>query len=497
MNEFPTQLDDIEKLYNSGRITSQQRDQMASKIAPENSANSGPIDTEAFKAAVGPSAAQAELTDPVAPLVVEESVQPDLVPEPVVAEPTPYGTPSVQYRDKTATQTERTAVPSNIQSELDRTEKLNQDLLRTKADLMVADAQAAAASKKVEAAESEAFLKRQQEKQEAVAAKSAEYQKQIDMKIADLQSQSIDSGRLWAESSTGNKILAGVSLALGALGAGLMKDGRNRAAEVIDKAIDRDIEVQKSNIAKKQQDVSSARGAYSEFLSATGSERIAELATRNLAIENVQKQLAAAQASNLPEVAKNNVQLLAADMQQKKLLNDAEINKITTKKSVEEVEMTPKAPKLLPPPTEAVMKEITDAEDSVITFNKMDAAAREYLDKYKSSPNVVELAANDFLRKFGWDNADLVELQGLSGEALTKKIKSLSGVAASEKEVARIAPILPMLTQNPKAFFMQLNRNREQSMEQATNGRKRYGEIWQLPKPAFDYDTEKSVIKYK
>lgn len=55
----------------------------------------------------------------------------------------------------------------------------------------------------------------------------------------------IDPGRFWASRSTGDKVLAAIGLAMGALGS---QDGVNRSVGILNQAIDRDIDAQKANL---------------------------------------------------------------------------------------------------------------------------------------------------------------------------------------------------------------------------------------------------------
>ncbi len=74
----------------------------------------------------------------------------------------------------------------------------------------------------------------------------------------------VDPGRFWATRSTGQKVLGIVGLALGALGAG--NDGINRAAGLLQQAIDRDLEAQKAEhtmrLQKGQKAIDSATSIY-------------------------------------------------------------------------------------------------------------------------------------------------------------------------------------------------------------------------------------------
>lgn len=61
----------------------------------------------------------------------------------------------------------------------------------------------------------------------------------------------IDGNRLYANMSTGNKILAIISIMMGGIGAGLSgKPGENVALDVLNKAVDRDIEAQRLQLGK-------------------------------------------------------------------------------------------------------------------------------------------------------------------------------------------------------------------------------------------------------
>lgn len=61
----------------------------------------------------------------------------------------------------------------------------------------------------------------------------------------------VDPNRVWKNMDTGNRIVAAISIAFGAIGAG-MTGKSNGAIDVIDKAIDRDIDAQKLALTQKQ-----------------------------------------------------------------------------------------------------------------------------------------------------------------------------------------------------------------------------------------------------
>lgn len=82
----------------------------------------------------------------------------------------------------------------------------------------------------------------------------------------------VDPNRLWHNMSTGNKALATVSLILGGIGSAFT--GKNQAMEILDNAVNRDIDAQKNDQGKAMNQWKMNREALGDDLSAT-------LATQN------------------------------------------------------------------------------------------------------------------------------------------------------------------------------------------------------------------------
>lgn len=74
----------------------------------------------------------------------------------------------------------------------------------------------------------------------------------------------IDTNHYWADKTTGDKVLAGISILLGGLGAGLT-GGPNIALQMIDKAITRDIDAQKANLEQQRAGAGLQKGLVGEF----------------------------------------------------------------------------------------------------------------------------------------------------------------------------------------------------------------------------------------
>lgn len=81
--------------------------------------------------------------------------------------------------------------------------------------------------------------------------KRQDLQARSDQLFNDISSSKIDPNRLWNKASNGQKVTASIGLILGGIGAGLTH-GPNYAQQVVDGAIDRDIDAQKTELGKKQ-----------------------------------------------------------------------------------------------------------------------------------------------------------------------------------------------------------------------------------------------------
>lgn len=103
----------------------------------------------------------------------------------------------------------------------------------------------------------------------------------------------VKPNQFWEQASTGQKVLAGIALVLGAAGAAA--DGKNAAVDVLTKAIDRDIEAQKQNIQLasqgKLQNYNMQNNLYNQMLSKFKNQDMAEAAVRTLRLQQLQTEL--------------------------------------------------------------------------------------------------------------------------------------------------------------------------------------------------------------
>lgn len=94
-----------------------------------------------------------------------------------------------------------------------------------------------------------------------------------------------DAGRAWRNAGTGGQIAATLGIILGGIGQGLMKGGPNQALDIVQTAIDRDIQSQREEIASKKGKVGELKGAFGTMLAKFGNENQAEAATRALGLQ--------------------------------------------------------------------------------------------------------------------------------------------------------------------------------------------------------------------
>jgi hypothetical protein len=140
--------------------------------------------------------------------------------------------------------------------------------------------------------------------------------------------QDVDPSRIWHNQDNGTKFWGALMVGLGELGAGMT--GRpNVALGVINKAIDNDIDAQKSNIANKRAQFEDQRSLYKDNLAKFQDQRQAEIVTKAQYIEHAQAQLAAlrAQAKTPEDEAKNDI--LSAELQKEAAKLDLDMTKVT------------------------------------------------------------------------------------------------------------------------------------------------------------------------
>lgn len=150
-------------------------------------------------------------------------------------------------------------------------------------------------------------LQKQQNQREAeFKAKDDAYQKRIEQ-------SKVDPNRIYKNQSTGSKILAGISMVLGGFGA--VAGQPNMAVQMMNDAVNRDVDAQKNDQEKTMNLWKMNRQAYGDDLQAN-------LATRNQILTGVQLQVQKAAASTTNIQAQQNAMQFLHQIQQEKIQNN-------------------------------------------------------------------------------------------------------------------------------------------------------------------------------
>ncbi len=167
------------------------------------------------------------------------------------------------------------------------------------------------------AADNERRVKTQEaneiERQRQVTAKAQD----LEAATAELATQKIDPKHYWADKTTGDKVVAGIGLFLGAIGAG-QTDGVNLAVRTMQQAIDKDVEIQKANYEIKKDSLQAKAGLYSKMVDRFKDTRAAEDATRIAYLDNAKLQVEAIGARHGSAETKAKASMLVSQIEQKK-----------------------------------------------------------------------------------------------------------------------------------------------------------------------------------
>ena len=115
----------------------------------------------------------------------------------------------------------------------------------------------------------------------------------------DILGTEIDPNRAWSRLDTGSKIVTGLGVLLGGIGSGF--GGSNPGLDIVQRALDRDLEAQKMALDKKVTAGKFQESIWSKVRERFNDDDQATLAARILQYEALDKQIAAAQARALPD----------------------------------------------------------------------------------------------------------------------------------------------------------------------------------------------------
>lgn len=240
----------------------------------------------------------------------------------------------------------------------------------------------------------------ERQKKEADRQKRLDIEKQkLDKATEDYSNMDVDPNRFFHDKSTANKIVGGIGVFLGGLS---LQGGPNQALGMIENAINRDVDAQKSNIAKEGNVLTMKRGMYQDMLSRFGDERQAENATKIAMLQAAQAKAAAI--GSKMQGAENLLRLTT-------LNNDIEMKKAQFK-----LEMAQRA-------------DLLHAQDSL--YGSGDGASGGMSDQFRNSFRVMRVLNPEQADKLEQRYVNGIGFEGIATS--TERAKKLSEESANVK----------------------------------------------------------------
>lgn len=405
-------------------------------------------------------------------------------PQPTMDAPPSVGALMGTIEDEsTATQTRgrdkglQDAYNTSVQEHLKATDAVNKHAIAT-------------AERESERAKQEALLIKQQNEQEEARVK--EEQAAIDTQnkeLRDMQAANdgmkLDNNRFWSRLDTGNRILAGVALAMGALGQALTQGKSNMALDVINKAIDRDIDEQKHNMAKSDRDLTQRRGIFQDFRQKVGDDRLARSLSRERAWKAVEADFnEKAAGARVPEVKDRALQMAAEAKARadKEVMDQTEYVTTKTKSKKTAPLKTNAAKPIYERIEEGPRKELDAARDQLRYAEKLKKLTESK--EWQEGAGVITGNWLKAVQKVGIQQTmKQMETTTIRNEIDRIKysiLKAMSGSGVTESEMSRYDPLFPDLGKDPKTAAAAVNGYLKTRAEEYTEARNRIGKGYRV-----------------
>jgi hypothetical protein len=159
---------------------------------------------------------------------------------------------------------------------------------------------------------------RQAEAEQARQARMERRTRELDDLARSVRTREIDSSRLFGRRNTSARIAAGIGMALAGLGDAIRggSGGVESVLAIIDRAIDRDIDEQRANLANASRGVEQQRGILADLRRSFGDERGAEAAARSAMIQSTMRQLEALRTQVQSNVQRERIDQMLGQLQQ-------------------------------------------------------------------------------------------------------------------------------------------------------------------------------------
>lgn len=272
--------------------------------------------------------------------------------------------------------------------------------------------------------------KMQEDRAKAQQVRIDEYNAKMNKAYEDYANQEVSIDKFWADRGTGSKILAGIGVILG--GIGQMKGAQtNTGLDVINKAIEQDLAVQKANIEKKGRSVEMQRGILADQMKNFDTIEEAEIASKMLVFQQLEDKLKAASANPQAKV-------LVGQLQAQKQAMGLKLQGLAGQEAskAQALEQTFRNLDILATESETIGLKgkvpYTDAKDKV---NMMNAAVLSAVAQYLPSPRL----AKDFASAYTLDTNDLAT--GEYKDKIKQLKKELQLLAMGKKDSKGISEV--------------------------------------------------------
>lgn len=297
-------------------------------------------------------------------------------------------------------------------------------------------AQAEAVYMRERVAQQDQILKEQQEKEIQRQEQIKQQEQKAQQALDEFSKAKIDPNRFWDSKSTGEKIVAGIAIALGALGQGLSKGTiqSNGALDIINGAINRDIEAQKMAILGKKETADGAKGILAQMRERFDDERVAESMARVISLDQAKLKLdEIASKSKSAEVAANK-DLLLAQIEEERQKNAIELSKAINdgiKVRTEAQKVANESPVNRRQMMEAVVKGVKTEDGKT---QKLDPEMLTEKDRERYVPGLGIATTADDAKKLKEAQIAYKKFDNLLGEMIQSRQASGAELYGAEKE---------------------------------------------------------------
>ena len=335
--------------------------------------------------------------------------------------------------------------------------------------LMQAQASAEAAKQ-----QAQVYDQQMQELQKTEAARKAQadaVMTDINKIQNDVMTQKIDPTRVWSNMSTGNRVLAGLSIFLGGV-AGGMQGKENSALAIIQDAVNKDIDSQKADIGKKQNMLSLNMAKYNNINDAAAATKAQLLSITQAQINQSAAKMGSKQALAAAQVANAQIDLQKAQL----------INQISTSQAAVQKMAAPQGMSFedtLTLPKDILTVPLPNGKYTVVRSKEDQTVIKDtYQDYAKAKPllNRVQQFMKDGVTYAGTDRASVEESLKAQMMLMTKNAEKLGQITESDMKL--INGLIPQpgsyFQENNKKKLEQLNIKLDDMLNAAYAGRTGY-----------------------